>query len=1655
MITAIYHKCARAALILVFLPLVIFTLSPVLKAAVSKKKVTITRTVNIVNEGPVKGAVKAGDKNIRFDGIFSFKPAGNGKTIIFWHKVSGKKIKPYFKSVFKTKSAQLKKGQKLYVRGNFKRLFAALNITDPDSDQLADESLSDTEQVEQGDDTGLSAGAGTDSSEESNLSTSAAESPTNTTEETKPAPTPTTPSTPDSTTPEVSVSSSSDESCPHDITDTQIHIKVKKVTSYSDGSTDAEACRTTATYDLMNTYEDCSPRHDYVSALTYLQQKTGYVNDEGNFVMIKACHDTKTTFVHQKISAKCPQHYDKDNNLIYQAKKTYYTDTQGNIHFISECNIDSTAFTAVTADDYLKEYSNNDRIDLDAMMAFKRFKYYVQLDSLKEYVSDFEDDLTGPMPIFKDYESCSFYHDFTSEKSYKQYQLVYHKEGAKKTVSECRHDPNLTFFHITDDKFCTPEIINRKIYKKLSTYFKDETGQKVTVKDCTLTDEEKDIDPAFITKNYEKCKARLDFGQNRAVAAYIEEVGIGTTVKEISTCTEDINTFYPITQTDIGCSYRVDTGNNRAILQKRLHYNNGTENVYVSDCQDTDITTNLSQSAESCTPKVTGEQLTEYKETFYIDSAGNKKIVTSCAPSGNTLPITEDMKIYDYDSCPDYVDLAESKSYRRFKTFVDVMGTKTLLKSCTIDLTKYYAIIETQTGCNIRHDFSAGQSILQKKLGYLGNGGIETEVKPCYDTAKVFAHQKMVDTCKPAYDSELGATYDTKKLYFLDDSNNVTFISGCMIDLSTAQAVQPSDIKIEYSFADTVDYTLNQAYKRYREYILLSGETKQYVSPLQDDTANPMPIITEYDKCSFLGDPVVGISYRQFQEVYYRDGTRKVISDCQKDAAKSFAHITDAKYCVPKIQNKKVYTKVSTYFLDETSHMNVVKDCELNGSEEDLDPSLIVKNYDECSPRLDFVNMQAITAYKEQVIFDENVKTLSDCTEDPAKFHTIALSNSGCEYRVDLPGGEAILQKRMYYNTGTKNVFVSECQDTDLIYPFVKTTSTCVPAVADDGLNFQEMEETYFIDGSGVKRTVISCAANGNSSVIPESSKIRDYSKCSPEINLDEMRAYARFEVYAKAGTENVLIAGCDTDVVVSWPIEEDFSSCPVKYDLVNKVAIQQKKLYYKKGDQDVNVSACIESDMTYGIGESTDGCTYRIDMGNKKAVLQRRQYYSAGGVLNYISDCYDTAENAPITTSQEFCTQDLTDNGLFLKEAEESFYINYQAEKVIVQACSQTGNLTAIPDEYKHKNYENCNYLISMETGKAHPQYQTFVQYGTENVMTQGCMPDYEIEYTLQRDFSACGAKTDLVNDKVTELVKWFFKKGTEDIYVTDCIESANEYPILARTDTCEALPIENNPNQVIVQQQLYYVNNQNQSKNIGVCEPTPNQLAITEEICSPRYHHDWGSVQSFISTRLKVGNQVIRNCAASSDYNPMPHLQASCGWSNDDANYRSTLKVRTYIADAITGGKVYLDACHNSNTFVSYNYLGIYLSNNDHGGNPANCDGGLFWANTASNISYCSPFLGTYANFTMYLNTWDARSFNTFKSGHYKAEYRHYRRPNNTDYYIWLRNQCGFTKHVAIAGFYSCGTGPVPGMCCILVNAAEDSASDFAGQYLSWGAY
>ena len=1646
------HLKTKWQLCALFTCLVLFILqfslvSTLALAAESKKKITIIRSADIINDAVVTGEIQTQQNPLVFSGYFSFKP---GEEIqINWNKVGQKKIKPFFKSVFKTQRTRLKQGQKLYITGNFKRLYAALNIEDEDT-ELAESDLNSPPDQNEPDSQGDLTTGSTGSPDSGLSGSSGANTETaNTTSGT----TPTAPTTPATTTPEVTVSSSSDESCPSEITGTQIHIKVKKVTTYSDGSSEDESCRTMATYDLMQTYQDCSPRHDYVQGLTYLQQKTGYVNDEGNFIMVKACHDTSTTFAHQKLSADCNQQYDKDNNLIYQAKKTFYVDVNGNMHFISECQIDSTAFTAVSAEDYLKEYANTDRVDLDALMAFKRFKYFIQLDTKKEYVSDFRDDLTTPMPIFKDYDSCSYYHDLSADKSYKQYQLVYHKDGLKITVTECRHDPNLTFSHVTDEKFCTPEILNRKIYKKLSTYFSDQTGQRVIVKDCALTDEEAEIDPKFITKNYEKCQPRLDFGQNRAMAAYIEEVGIGTTVKEISTCTEDISTFYPITLTDIGCSYRVDLNNDRAILQKKLFYNNGKKNVYVSECTDTDITASLLQSAEACTPKISGEQLIEYKETYYVDSGGNKKIVVACAPSENTLAITEDMKIYDYDSCADYTDLANLKSFRRFKTFVDVMGTKTLLKSCTIDQTKYYAILETQNGCKVRHDFSAGYSVLQKRLAYLGSGGAETEVKPCYDTPKQFAHQKMIDTCQPVYDSENNVTYDTKKIYYLDDSANVTFISGCMMDISTSQAVLSSDIKIEYSSTDTVDYALNVAYKRYREYILLSGESKQFVSPLKDDTLNPMPVTKEYDTCPFYNDPVAGVSYRQYQEVYYRDGSRKVISDCQKDPLKSFAHITNDKYCVPKIQNKKVYTKVSTYFLDETSKLNVVKDCELNGQESDLDPSLIVKNYDACSPRLDFVNMQAITAYKEQVIFDDTVKTLSDCTEDPAKFYVINLSASGCDYRVDLPGSQAILQKRMVYNTGTKNIYISECQDTALIFDFVKTTSTCVPAVADDGLNFQEQEETYFIDGSGVKRTVISCSANGNTSVIPESSKIKDYSKCQPEISLNDMRAYARFEVYARAGTENVLIKGCETDVSVSWPIEEDFSSCPVKYDLVNKFAIQQKKLYYKKGDADVYVSACIESDLAYAIGETLTGCSYRIDMQNKLAILQKRQYYSAGGVLNYISECYDTADTSPINTSDEFCTQDLSENGLFLLEASESFYINSIGEKVIIQACSKTGNLVAVPDEYKHKKYDSCNYLINMETGKAFPQYQTFVQYGTENVMTGGCMPDYEIQYALQRDFSKCGVKTDLVNDKVTELVEWFFKKGTEDIVVTDCIESTNTYPILSRTDTCPVLPIENNPNQVIQQQQLFYVNNQNQFKNIGACSATPNQLNVTEEICSPRYHHDFGSVQSYISTRLKYGGQVVRGCAASGAYNPMPHLQAACGWSHDDANYRSTLQVRTYISDIITGGTVYLDACHNSNTFVSYNYLGNYVADNDHGGNPGNCDGGVYWANAAANSLGCLVNSSTVKYYSMAPTTWNARSFNTFKSGHYKAEYRHYRRPDNSDYYIWFRNQCGFTKHIAVTGTYACGSAYVSLTCCYYLNTDASSANDFAGQYLGWG--
>ncbi|MBU2645531.1 hypothetical protein KKI24_12560 [bacterium] len=1665
---SIHHLSLFLALLisLFLLSLLPSNASAAAKETENRKKIKILENTSIKSNGLISGLVRTGEKSIVFKGKFELEDPTE-KITVNWFSANQKQFKPWFKSTFKTESPKIFKGQELYINGNFEKLTKALFDKQEGEDLKAEaEDPSPAESGSKGSDGSADASSsiGSESGSQSQQTPGAPA--------TNPAPT---------TTVDRTVSSTATESCPHEIAGSQIHLKTKTITTFSDGSTEESACITASTYDLLNTYEGCSPRHDFVSAVTHLQQKTGYVNDEGNFIMTRSCHDTGTTFVHRKSAASCDETFDKTNNLIYQSKKTYYTDINANVHFISECMMDANDFRSVSPEDYLPEYSNADRVAPASSLAFKRFKYYIQLGDKKVYVSDWQDDLTSPMPIYRDYNNCTYFHDINAVSSSRQYQLVYDRDGVKKSVSGCKPDPNMSFAHITDEKFCTPDVINRQLYKKVSTYFLDETGKRVVVADCSVTDEIQTIDPAFVSKNYSKCDPSVDLSQMRAVARFVEEVSLGTQVKEISTCIADPSVTYPIANSAAGCAYRIDTVGGLAVMQERLFFNDGAEDHFVSECRDSAITAPLIKSSSSCIPQVSGKNLVEYQETYYINANGDKKVVVACSASDELLPITEDMKTYDYDSCTDSIDLTAMKAFRRYKTYVDIMGNQTLLKSCTVDSASAYTITQTDVGCGIRHDFSAGVSYVQNRLYYTNSSGSDVDVKSCFDTPKTYTHYKMVSNCSPVYDRETNVTYDTKKTYFTDDNGNVNHITGCLMDMSSSKAVLSSDIQKEYQSEDEVDFEARAAYKRYREYIVLSGDKKEYISAVKADKASPMPIEKDYGSCDFYHDQVGRQSFRQFEEVYIRDGVKKVVSDCQKDNARVFAHITDGQYCIPKIQSKIVYTRESTYFLDETSKRIVVKECELNGATETINPSLIEKDYLICAPRIDLQAGVAHAAYKEKVTFDETDKYLSDCIEDQQRSYIITETDSGCTYRVDLGAEKAVQQKRLFYNNGLEDVYLTACRDSAYEFAFVKSTALCSPTITDDGSSFNQREETYFIDGSGVKRTVIECSENGVSYLIPEDSKTKDFTRCEPDIVVDEMAAYGRYELFAKAGGENVKIQDCTVDPSVIYAIDEDYASCPVKIDRVSATAIQYKKLFYRKGNEDVYVSACIASDTAYPIQQTVTGCDYRIDMANLTATAQKRDYYDSGGSLHYTTECYDTTEATPILQSAEFCPVELSADGLFLIEKKESYYINADGHKKIVEACKPTGTVTPVPEENKIRNYANCDPILDMPNSRANLQYQLYVHHGNEEIMIQGCTPDLETDYDLFLDYSECDPRIDLVNDEVTETAKWYYKDGLDDVYVTKCIESETRYPIESRTDVCEVLAIDNDPDNVIQQSRLFYSDSQGQLKYITPCQPTGNVLAVTQPVCSDiqtagsaRYIHNYPAGQTYIAVKDMYGEQVIQNCHMSDKHNAMTHYQESCGWAHDDARFRSTLKVRTYITDALTGAKVYLDSCHTSNTYVSYAYMGLTNIAGNNGGSTT-CGAGLYWDGSFPSGSYCYVYDNgwKYDHFAFNIDQFNATtSLSQWKSGGYVGVFNHYLRPDDTSYHVWKSNYCGIRSAEIIAAVplhlpvspqnpvcgsvttcneYFCNTIPTSQLPPV-TNVNKDSANLFGMDHLGW---
>lgn len=863
---------------------------------------------------------------------------------------------------------------------------------------------------------------------------------------------------------------------------------------------------------------------------------------------------------------------------------------------------------------------------------------------------------------------------------------------------------------------------------------------------------------------------------------------------------------------------------------------------------------------------------------------------------------TDNTPIITYEICESEItDSTVNVRQREISTFPD--GE---IKRGECKTKESYSIVETKDGCSIRHDYGSGSSYEQKRKIYYDSKGVMNEISGCVDTSESYAHLKMVADCEPYFDEGSGQAYAQKKTYIIKGSGELNFISSCTIDANDIKTFGPENYLREYSGNERIDRDNGVAYKRYRNYIEI-GDKKVYVSGYEDDLGSAMPIVKDYEQCKYYNDMTEERSYKQYAEVYYKDGSRKVVSDCKPDQSISFAHITDHRFCEPKVSQNKLYRTVRTYFIDQTQDMVALTDCSMTDYELVIENEDIGKNFNVCDPRIDLMNDMVYGWYRKEITVGNVTEFISNCIEDPNKQYAIQQSESGCSDLVDSEKGMAVQRKRKFYDTGYRKVYITDCKETENTFNFVTSSKECQGEISADGDHYIEFEETYYRDFTGTKQIVSPCQANGNLNPIPPEDVMKDFEMCEVDVDVAQGKVFQMYKEYVKLNGLKVMLSECKRETERYYEIYSTTEGCKVRTDMENQQAIQQERKYYNDGMENIFINSCLDSDLTYAFQKSTNNCEEKLTLDSKSIVTY-----------------------------------------------EETFYINGNGEKKIVTECSPNGQERLITAADIIKNYEVCKDKPDFEKNKVYSQFASYVKLNGKEVQIKECLVDYDAKsYDIELDYENCSDKMNFIDMKAIVTAERYYRKGKEDVYVTDCIETDKSYAIYANQVDCPKIPIvDSDPPRYIFQQSLHYINDTGEVVEAKECYPTPNQGIVTERYCSPTFVHDFVAKVSYYNTKYAYddieGKEVIVKPCMFTTTKPMfPHYDAHCGYEHDDGARISYYLQETYFTDDY-GQKHVLSGC--ARTGQTYNQsAGATWSTgwNNAGstGNPGGCSSTLYY--------------------------------------------------------------------------------------------------------------
>lgn len=181
---------------------------------------------------------------------------------------------------------------------------------------------------------------------------------------------------------------------------------------------------------------------------------------------------------------------------------------------------------------------------------------------------------------------------------------------------------------------------------------------------------------------------------------------------------------------------------------------------------------------------------------------------------------------------------------------------------------------------------------------------------------------------------------------------------------------------------------------------------------------------------------------------------------------------------------------------------------------------------------------------------------------------------------------------------------------------------------------------------------------------------------CADLPDFTNQKVYEQYIEKATVEGTEVIVRNCTTDFNRFYSIQSNTADCGYKHDFVAGQSIEQEILYYVKGSETIDLTACQDSNRAYAHYETELTCDYIIDDVNKLAFKQTRLAFTDGAAqTQYASDCAPVPGDTGKAIEEEYCAEkyehDFINNVSYYRT--KSYYLDDSAQPVYITACARS----------------------------------------------------------------------------------------------------------------------------------------------------------------------------------------------------------------------------------------------------------------------------------------------------------------------------------------------------------------------------------------------